>query len=329
LAIEGGKTQLIFTGQFADNKVVTTSVNLSNKINAMDAVFLRAYGGDKLYVAGNRGSYSVNFNLNKIEFTSFISLARGDFANSLDFSSGYGRLFFPDSGILVRLFNNIWLEGSPVFIGPPFAKVISLFSDMPNKRLIAVDQDSSSGVDNVSLFGHPINDLGRLEGKPTLLWRLPGDVIQGTFKFSTMHGSSKTIIIADERLLQARRVTVIQGFSEAGQKRFEAVVGPDISNLVVDESRSAVYVAEHHESPFAQLKAININSGEVSNLIESFGDAAVGAVTVLHMDNPNNQLYIGDDISDTVFTLDFSARALRALSLEGFEFIDLNPVEVN
>ena len=48
------------------------------------------------------------------------------------------------------------------------------------------------------------------------------------------HRASKTYIFADERTLAGKTSTTIQGFNEDGSKRFETVVGPDISNLAVN-----------------------------------------------------------------------------------------------
>ena len=46
---------------------------------------------------------------------------------------------------------------------------------------------------------------------------------------------------ADERIINNQPVTVVQGFSETGEKRFEAQVGPDISNLAVNQSEGIIY----------------------------------------------------------------------------------------
>ncbi len=328
VVVAGGKSQLQFLGQFSNHQDVTVAVPLVNKINGLDAAYLRLLPPNNLIVGGAAGIYRVNFSDRKLEFESGINLS-ADFVSGLDFNSGYNTLYLPDAGggFSLRYFHSFVIDGLSLDGLPRDSQVVSLFSDAPNKRLIAVSKQKF-GQEDYTLLSMPVEDGVRPTAPLTALWAIPNNVIQGTFKFCNLHGNSKTVIIADERLVEGKRATIIQGFTEAGQKRFEAVVGADISNLVVDEMRGAVYVAELHKSSFAKLKAINARSGEVSNLLDSFGNAGVGALTVLHMDNQNNQLYIGDDVSDSIFTLDFSARELRELSLDGFEFVDVTQVDM-
>ena len=121
--------------------------------------------------------------------------------------------------------------------------------------------------------------------------------MQGKFKYLSYHRASKTYIVADERTANGSAQTIVQGFSESGQKRFEARVGADISTLAIDEAAGMIYLAENSGSPEAKLKAINATNGDLTDLLASHGDHVIGGYTDLRMDNVNKKLYVGTQLA--------------------------------
>ena len=54
----------------------------------------------------------------------------------------------------------------------------------------------------------------------------------------------------------------------------------------------------------AKLKAINLTTGEVSDLLAVPNERTIGGYSDLRMDNVNKKLYVGDAISDVIFVVE-------------------------
>ncbi|HRH76018.1 MAG TPA: hypothetical protein PK129_01620, partial [Cellvibrionaceae bacterium] len=205
---------------------------------------------------------------------------------------------------------------------------LSLVYDLSQKRIVLLTQQALNGAvqmrvlslatdDNTGLAGaHDIN-FQRIDpcaaASYTQLWNLPSATLPGTFKQFALHRESRTLIFADERIFNNQPVTVVQGFSETGEKRFEAQVGPDISNLAVNQSEGIIYLAERHSSSAGKLKTINLSTGAVGDLLVNYTTNQIGAYTDLRMDNPNKILYMADNVSDSLFKIDLGTKILSPI----------------
>lgn len=179
-------------------------------------------------------------------------------------------------------------------------------------RVLSMATDNTTGLANASL----ITDLSSNTCTAPIyapIWDLPVATLPGTFKQFALHRDSRTLIFADERIINNQPVTVVQGFSETGEKRFEAQVGPDISNLAVNQSEGIIYLAERHSSARGTLKTINVSTGAVGDLTVRYTTNEIGAYSDLRMDNPNKLLYIADAVSDSLFKIDLQAKILNSI----------------
>ena len=317
---EGG-IDLSFFGNLSDSTKVKSVTKLFNKRDGIDASYLRSVPGGFLSVFGSLGLAEVNLNVNTFSYIPRNIFVGDDEAgfSGWDFNSQVSNLFlyfYEWSEVRVSL-GHLYMAISPLRLsssGGELSNIISLFSDGANRRLIAVAKTIESGVDRYHLFTQPLSQTENyFEGFATPLWDLPVDAVRGTFKFLNIHGSSKTYIVADERMLNGAAYTMIQGFGEDGANRFETKIGPDISNLVVNEAAGIVYVADNHSSLLGKIKSINVATGEVHNLIDVPADLALGAYSTLHLDAANGRLYIGDNVSDSIFVLDLASNVMSAL----------------
>jgi hypothetical protein len=213
-----------------------------------------------------------------------------------------------------------------IFFAGKVPNLVGLMADSTNQRVILVANTPVAGVNKYKLLAIPTvaatafvnprtENTGGEPAVTTTLWDIPDGVIQGTFKYFNYHRANKIYIFADERTVAGMVSTTIQGFTEDGSKRFEAVVGPDISNLAVNNKGTHVYVAENHATSAGKLKAIDINTGEVHDLVQSFGESTVGAYSDIRIDNVSQQLFIGDDVSDSIFSVDLATQILSDLKI--------------
>lgn len=319
---EGG-IDLLFAGNLSSGTKIKSVAKLFNKRDGINASYLKLVPGGFLYVFGSKlGIVEVDLNLNTFFYVDISPIIDGGDEASfsgLDFNSQVSSLFmdlYHRRDVVGIDFSNLHVISplsllSPV--GNELSNVISRFTDGANKRLISVAKTIESGVDRYHLFVQPLKNDYDIELYAKPLWDLPVDAVRGKFKFLNIHGSSNTYIVADERLLNGAAYTMIQGFSEDGAKRFESKIGPDISNLVVDEVAGAIYVVENHSSALGKIKSISVATGAVHNLIEVSADLALGAYSTLYFDAANRRLYIGDNVSDSIFVLDLASNEISAL----------------
>lgn len=200
---------------------------------------------------------------------------------------------------------------------------VNITFDATNKRLLVVLQEQGKGLVQFNVLSFPTHSDGFVDYKLAsavcaaaeqhLVWAIPADVVRGTFKEFHYHRLSKTYIVADERVAKGATFTVIQGFSEAGEKRFEARVGADISNLAINNPAGVIYVAENHSSAGGKIKAIDIATGRVTDLVQDNGGSLVGAYTQLRIDIVNKLLYVADDVGDAFFVVDLATNKMTEL----------------
>lgn len=146
-----------------------------------------------------------------------------------------------------------------------------------------------------------------------------GAIVKGKFKQFAFHRVSGTFVVADERVYAGQTITVLQGFSEAGEKRFEAKVGPDISNITINNPKGIIYVVENHSSVDGKIKAIEVATGKVSDLLPAGENNYIGAYSEIRIDNVNQLLYIADAVSDAFFVVDLVSNSLNNLGAQRSE----------
>ncbi len=209
--------------------------------------------------------------------------------------------------------------------------ILNITFDGLNKRILIVTQDdkSASGEYNVlSLAADEktalVNAYSNMdcrygEFKKNSVWRMSSDIVKGKFKQFAFHRVSGTFVVADERVYAGQTITVLQGFSEAGEKRFEAKVGPDISNITINNPKGIIYVAENRSSVDGKIKAIEVATGKVSDLLPAGENNYIGAYSEIRIDNVNQLLYIADAVSDAFFVVDLVSNSLNNLGAQRSE----------
>lgn len=202
---------------------------------------------------------------------------------------------------------------------------LSITSDYANNRVISLTRNGTPGVstyrvlavdtDDTKAFAHAESNSETPCGPAItqLILDIPSTEVPGTFKYFNFHRASKTYIISDERSINNIQQTVVQGFGENGQKKFEAIISGDSSNMAVNQAAGLVYIAENHSSANGKIKAISIDTGEVRDAVESYGTSNLGAYSNIQMDNFNKRLYIGDDVSDSIFVVDLATHGMSEL----------------
>jgi hypothetical protein len=211
---------------------------------------------------------------------------------------------------------------------------LSIIYDKTNKRVLALTQDraTNEGAYNAvaitlgdysnenltgTVFEHQQEDS---EAPCTLavtpsVFKIPFAAAPGTLKYFTYHETSSTFILADERLVNGEKRTFIQGFNASGVAQFITVLGGDISNLAVNQLTGLLYTAENHSSADGKLKEIDIKSGVARDIVISLENVHLGAYTNIQVDNSKNVLYIGDDVSDSIFGVDLAMRQVSDLNI--------------
>ena len=145
-------------------------------------------------------------------------------------------------------------------------------------------------------------------------WDIPLATTQGMYKSFAYYRAGAMFLLADERIINGVKKTVVQVFSEGtnGQalKKFEVVVGADISNITVNNGNANVaggfaYLAENRSSLMtSKLKVIDLNKGEVVDLAVNKGAVTVANYTELRIDNTSQKLYVADAVADSVYEVD-------------------------
>ncbi|MFO1368254.1 MAG: cadherin repeat domain-containing protein [Marinagarivorans sp.] len=327
VSVPAGGTILSTIGYVGVTPKIRVLTQVFNKPGAINPSFMVVYPGKYLFIFDPLNNRTAKIDLATNHWLTYVNHSLlGSFARPVyDFNTYYGHIYTVlPSNALIALDVSKDLPG--IFYAGAIANVVGIKADTANKRVILLSKTPVSGVDQYRLMAVPVEqDTEFVKPKTeytqlqpadtTVLWDIPHGVLQGTFKYFNYHRASKTYIFADERTLAGKTSTTIQGFNEDGTKRFEAVVGPDISNLAVNNKGAQLYVAENHSTHKGRLKAIDINTGEVTDLVQSFNGSTIGAYSSIYMDVPYQRLYIGDDVSDSVFSLDLSTNVLSDLSV--------------
>lgn len=147
-------------------------------------------------------------------------------------------------------------------------------------------------------------------------FKLPASVVKGAYKKFAVDFLSQSYVFADERMIDGQLQTLIQCFNQAGEKRFEVVVGPDITDMVVHSAANVLYLAENSKNARAKLKVINLANGELKDLVSLPAQHEHGGFTSLGLDAARNRLLVGDFISDSIYVVDLLAGQLSQLEYE-------------
>lgn len=195
------------------------------------------------------------------------------------------------------------------------ANLVDLAVDGEHQRMVFLSE--MLGKLNISVGA--LDERGNLLGDNDLfLFSLPSDTFKSGHKQFAVHGRSNTFVFTEQRSLNGVLQFFIRGFSGVGVQRFEAQLGANISNLVVHESAGLIYVADNNRASGAQLKAIDIATGVVQDLIDEQGVVPHGAFTGLVLDQVNDRLYVADSISDSIYQVDLKNKSMSELP---FKFI--------
>ncbi|MFO1369418.1 MAG: cadherin repeat domain-containing protein [Marinagarivorans sp.] len=182
--------------------------------------------------------------------------------------------------------------------------------DNENRRLVLL---SKSG-DQYIFSETRLDDKGKPNGlKPSLLFSLPYRNVASGYKQFDVHGYSKTYIFSVEQLVEGVLHSYMVGFDERGVQRFEAELGIDSSNFVVHEKAGVIYWAEHSTKSDAKIKAMNIATGVVSDLLDEQYVLAHGSFAGLGLDQKNDRLYIGDSVSNSIYMIDLTDKSMREI----------------
>ncbi len=320
---------LMLEGRYADGQLLRLNGKLFNKLDAVSPDYVAINPSSYLFFLdrtdGSVGKLPLDNKISYryIQHSLFTTLQPVFDFNSLyqtvyttvDKGQGITELYaFPIGSVTPNYFS----------AGCTSDKILSIAYDGLNKRILVVTQnsgqssadykilaialDESKGFVNSDTPGHCSR---KIEGP--VVGTLSPEIIKGAFKQLAFHRLSGTFVVADERMQAGQLITVVQGFSETGEKRFEATVGPDISNMTINNAMGIIYVAENHSSVDGTIKTINVATGEVKDLLSTLGDNYLGAYSDIRIDNPNQLLYIADAVSDDFFVVNLATNTLTNL----------------
>ncbi len=310
----------------ADNLVLKESVQWTNSPGALKPQFMALVPGGYLATFDTSNDFIAKIFLSGIpQWVEYAGNADLFSAFTMfDFNSRFQTVYF--AGKDQQLIGASLATAIPkMYYAGTVAGLVGLSYDSAGNRLLMMTQTTQRGVEQFSIASIALNatqgfanaktpETRGSAARTTQVWSLPANTIQGKFKYLSYHRASKTYIVSDERTVNGSVQTVIQGFSESGAKKFTAQIGADSSILAVDEAAGLVYVAEQSGTPQARLKSIDVTNGLVSDLLVSTGERAIGGFTDLRMDNVNKKLYVGDAISDVIYTVDLSSKTLSELN---------------
>jgi hypothetical protein len=318
----GGVTDIEVSVVTADNIVLKETAKWTNSPGALKPQFMALVPGG--YLATIDPAHDFMAKIFLAGMPQWVEYAGNDELFSpftlFDFNSKYQTTYF--AGQDKQLLGASIASAVPrMYYGGTIAGLSGLTYDSSANRLLVMTQAqnnqfaiASVGLSATQGFANAKTSTTRSAAAQTSpVWNLPANTIQGKFKYLSFHRASKTYIFSDERTVGGVAQTVVQGFSENGQKRFEATIGADSSVIAVDEAAAFAYVAEKSGTNNAKLKAINITSGDVSDLLASQGDYTIGGFSDLRMDNVNKKLYVGDAISDVIYVVDLEAKSISEL----------------
>jgi hypothetical protein len=332
----------------SDKTIFTLEVTYQNKTGALKPLVMGINPGSYVMVYDPQAHRIAKINLINNLWTQYLQDPRLAGTEILfDFNSGYQHAYTmidSDRADTKRLVAAGIADGVPaVFFAGTVTQPTNITYDGTKKRVLVVSK-TSSNPDKFSVLGIPTGTGvgtealggGFANGKSevdsfqpasfSLAWNVPADVLKGPFKSFAYYRKGATFLIADERVINGSKRTVIQAFAEGSNgiavKKFEKEVGPDISNITVNNGNQAgspggfAYVAENKSSLLVgKLKAIDLNDGTVTDLGEIRGNTTVANYSELRIDNTNQLLYIGDSVSDSIYEVKLSDKTMRELPI--------------
>lgn len=215
-----------------------------------------------------------------------------------------------------------------------FPGTLSLTYDKTNKRVLALTQDTASEQraykalaiatsDNThSLNRGPAFEIQEINSEAPCtittapsVFEIPSSKVPGKVKYFAFHEASSSFILADERVINGVKTTHVQSFNAAGDRQFTTKLSGESSNLTINQTAGYLYVVENYSSREGILKEIDIKSGNVRQLRISLDNVNLGAYSNIQFDALHNWLYIGDDVSDSIFVVDLVTQLIRDLNI--------------
>lgn len=215
-----------------------------------------------------------------------------------------------------------------------FPGTLSLTYDKTNKRVLALTQDPSSQQRTYKVLAIATSDRSQSinggsafelqesdsEAPCTIttapsVFEIPSSKVPGTVKYFAFHEASNSLILADERVINDKKTTHIQSFNAAGDRQFTTELSGESSNLTINQIVGDLYVVENYSSREGKLIEIEIKSGAARPISISLDKENLGAYSNIQFDELHNWLYIGDDVSDSIFVVDFETRLIRDLKI--------------
>jgi hypothetical protein len=335
ISVPIGSLNLELTGLLKDKTAAKSVTTLFNKTNAANPSYLGVYPGNSILFfdpAQHKLARVILINENNYPIFNIPLLVVKDES----FNNFYPIYTWDPKTFSIFGINNdtqklkaVKLSGLSLYSAGCLPGTLGITKDQTDDRIIALTRINEAGRPIYRALALPtsnnpgsafINQQENSEGACTpaitqTLFDLPASAITGVFKYFSYHEASKTYIFADERELNGIKYTAVQGFSDDTSKRFEVMIGPDISNLAINQSTGLLYVAENHSTSAGNIREIDIKSGFAKNAVESNNSLAIGAYTNIQVDPTTNRLYIGDDVSDSIFVADLSARTIGELNV--------------
>lgn len=323
-------------GQYARAQSVRAQGKLFNKELAVSPVNFGVVPGSYLFYLDDTDSAVSKLNLQTGISAHYVQHSLfPDSAPIFDFNSSHQAVYTTLTESLGRtqLYGFLVGRSAPEYFraGSTQDQILNITYDSLNKRVLLVSRDSQQpgadykvlalATDEKTAFVNAATcNSCQQELEENIVWRITTDIIKGTFKQLAFHRISGTFVVADERKQAGRLVTVLQGFSEAGEKRFESVVGPDISNITINNPKGIIYVAENHSSVAGRIKAIDVATGITTDLLTSVGNNFIGAYSEIRIDNTNQLLYIADSVSDDFFVVDLATNTMKSLEAKRIQY---------
>lgn len=328
IAVAEGGVDLDVSASASTVGTINLREKLLNKRDAANVSFLWAVQGDWMMVAGEELDLNASYNLSTKQMYTPGSVMLSDEGLSwikaikcrsnvfVCYTLSWGGFSSLDNGHELRMHFDYGYLGPKyaefdVYLLPTVAqqeKRIDLAVDEAHSRMVFVSETpnefSLSSVD-LAAFG------GERPGSP--LFKLPRGTFSSGFKQFVVHGHSSTFIFTELRVINGVTHNYVRGFDETGVQRFEVKLGADISNLVVDEMAGLIYVADNNKTYRAKLLSIDVTNGEVRELVEKKSEVPHGAFSGLTLDQINNRLYIGDSVSDAIYSVDLANKVMQEL----------------
>ncbi|HMU66337.1 MAG TPA: cadherin repeat domain-containing protein [Cellvibrionaceae bacterium] len=321
IAVAEGGVELNIAASASTVGAINIKEKLLNKRNAANVSFPWAVQGDWMMVAGGGLDILTSFDLTSgelVEPGTGLYYPLGQFDRPSVTCHPfllvcYGIVYGSNSADLIRI-NYAPAAQLQISIGqlssPLQGNLVGLGVDAEHQRMVFV----SEMLGKLNISARPLDEYGNLLGENDLfLFSLPSDTFKNGHKQFAVHGRSNAFVFTEQRSLNGVLQSFIRGFSEAGVQRFEVQLGANISNLVVHESAGLIYFAENNLGSGAQLKAIDIATGVVQNMIDEARGVPHGAFTGLALDQVNDRLYVADSISDSIYQVDLKNKSMGEL----------------